>query len=200
MLPVTIAAAGTVLLFVLAATISPGGATTLATASGSQFGFRRSIPLLAGIAVGLASLAAAASLGLASLMLAVPGLQLAAQLIGSAYLLWLAWGIARSGSPKDATLATPRRFLAGLILLWLNPKGWAMTLSAAAAFSPLASGPLPLAALLTVAFGLGAAASLTLWCYAGLLLTRLLHTEAQWRALNIVLALLLIACIVPMWL
>ena len=51
-----------------------------------------------------------------------------------------AWGIARSGSPKDATLARPRRFVAGLVLLWLNPKGWAMTLSAAAAFSPSTAG------------------------------------------------------------
>ena len=46
------------IVFVIVATITPGGATTLATASGTQFGFRRSVPLLGGIALGLASLAA----------------------------------------------------------------------------------------------------------------------------------------------
>ena len=43
-------------LFVVVSTITPGGATTLATASGAQFGFRRSVPLIAGIAAGLASI------------------------------------------------------------------------------------------------------------------------------------------------
>ena len=172
----------------------------MATASGAQFGIRRSVPLLAGIAVGLATLAAAGALGLANLILAAPSLQLAVRVAGSAYLLWLAWGIARSGAPREAALAEPRRFVTGLLLLWLNPKAWAMTLSAAAAFASVAPGPAQLAALLTVAFGMSAAASLTLWCGSGQLLARLLRTEAQWRVLNVILALLLVASIVPMWL
>jgi hypothetical protein len=42
--------------FAVVATISPGGATTLATASGVYFGVARSIPLLTGIALGLSTL------------------------------------------------------------------------------------------------------------------------------------------------
>ncbi len=87
-------------LFVIVSTITPGGATSLATASGAQFGFRRSIPLMSGIAIGLASLAAAAAAGLAGLLLAAPSLQTAMRLAGSAYLLWLALKIARSGPPN----------------------------------------------------------------------------------------------------
>ena len=80
-------------IFVAVATASPGGATTLAAASGVQFGFRRSIPLIAGISCGLASLAIAAALGLATILLAVPMLQAFVKGIGTAYLLWLAWKI-----------------------------------------------------------------------------------------------------------
>src|SRR5882757_11434401 len=87
------------ILFALVSTLTPGGATTLATASGARFGFRRSVPLLAGIAMGLATLAAAAAAGLAGLLLAAPSLQLAMKLAGSAYLLWLAWTIGRGGPP-----------------------------------------------------------------------------------------------------
>lgn len=58
------------ILFVVISTITPGGATTLATVSGAQFGFRRSMPLMAGIAFGLASLAAAATAGLGFLLVA----------------------------------------------------------------------------------------------------------------------------------
>ena len=187
-------------LFVIVATVTPGGATTLATVSGAQFGFRRSVPLMAGIAVGLATLAAAAGAGLAGLLLAVPSLQTVMRLAGSAYLLWLAWRIARSGPPKlGAEAGVPTSFLGGACLLWLNPKGWAMALGAAASFAALASGPLQLAALLGSAFGLAAAVSLSLWCVAGLLLARLLRTGRQWRALNTALGALLAASILPMW-
>ena len=186
--------------FVVVATITPGGATTLATASGAQFGFRRSVPLMAGIALGLATLAAAAAAGLAGLLLAARSLQTAMRLAGSAYLLWLAWKIAGSGPPKlRDDLSVPTSFLGGACLLWLNPKGWAMALGAAASFAALANGPLQLAVLLGSAFGLAAAVSLSLWCLAGLLLARLLRTPWQWRALNAALAVLLVMSIVPMW-
>ena len=49
------------ILFAVVSTFTPGAATTLATASGAHFGFRRSVPLMAGAALGLASMAATAA-------------------------------------------------------------------------------------------------------------------------------------------
>ncbi|TIX04314.1 MAG: LysE family translocator, partial [Mesorhizobium sp.] len=77
-------------LFALISTSTPGIATTLSTASGAQFGFRRSVPLMAGSAAGLATVAAAGAAGLAGLLAAVPSLQLAMKIAGSLYLIWLA--------------------------------------------------------------------------------------------------------------
>lgn len=188
------------LLFVLVSTISPGGATTLATASGASFGFRRSVPLIAGIAAGLASMAASAAAGLAGLLLAVPSLQLAMKAAGSLYLLWLAWQVARREAPRLGTgAAKPSSFVAGVWMLWHNPKGWAMTIGAAASFAALANGPTRLGLLLGTVFGLSAALSLSLWCAAGLLLARALRTDAQWRVLNVALGTLLAASVVPLW-
>jgi threonine/homoserine/homoserine lactone efflux protein len=188
------------LLFVLVATLSPGGATTLATASGLQFGLRRSLPLLLGIAAGLTTLAVAASLGLAGVLLEVPHLELVVRVLGSAYLLWLAWTIGRSGAPGQATLTRPRRFGTGVLLLWLNPKAWAITLSAAGAFATSVEGPVRLAALLGGAFAVGATLSQVLWCGIGGALARLLSKPWHWRALNVTLAVLVVASIVPIWL
>ncbi len=187
--------------FAVVSTITPGGATTLATASGAHFGFRRSVPLMAGIAAGLASMAAAAAAGLAGLLLAEPSLQVAMKAVGSIYLIWLAWTIGRSGPPRRrAGVARPTSFLGGAWMLWHNPKGWAMTIGAAASFAALASGPVRLAVLLGLTFGVAAAASLSIWCMAGQLLARLLRTDRQWRTLNVVLGVLLMASILPMWL
>lgn len=188
-------------IFAVVSTITPGGATTLATASGAHFGFRRSMPLMAGIAAGLASVAALAAAGLAGVLLAKPSLQIAMKAIGSLYLIWLAWRISRSGPPHlRANIAKPTSFVGGAWMLWHNPKGWAMTLGAAASFAALANGPIRLAALLGLAFGVAAAASLAVWCMAGQLLARLLRTDRQWRVLNAILGVVLVASIIPMWL
>lgn len=187
-------------LFTLVSTITPGGATTLATASGAHFGYRRSLPMITGIAAGLASMAGAAAAGLGAVILAAPSLQLAMKVVGSAYLLWLAWKIAHGGPPRMAAgNARPTGFAGSVWLLWHNPKGWAMTLGAAASFATLADSPLHLGALLGAFFAAGALLSLSLWCVAGLLLGRLLETDAQWRVLNAVLGMLLAVSIMPMW-
>jgi threonine/homoserine/homoserine lactone efflux protein len=187
-------------MFVIVATVTPGGATTLVTASGARFGFRRSLPLIAGIALGLASLAAVSSAGMGALLMNAPALQTVVKASGSAYLLWLAWRIARAGPPATGEhRGVPTSLIGGACLLWLNPKGWAMTLGAAASFALLANTPERLAVLLGVAFGVAACASLTLWCALGMMLARLLKTPRHWRVLNVAMSLLLVASIVPTW-
>lgn len=189
------------LLFAIVATVSPGGATALVTASGANFGFWRSLPLIAGLATGLASMAAVAAAGLAALLLSEPALQLAMKTAGSGYLLWLAWRIAHGSRPDlGRRVATPTSFLGGIGLLWVNPKGWAMTLSAAGSFVGLAEEPGRLALLLGATFGLASAASLTAWCAVGLVVARTLRTETHWRAMNASLGLLLVASVIPIWL
>lgn len=188
------------ILFALVSTITPGGATTLATASGAHFGFRRSIPVMAGFALGLGTMASAAAAGLGGILLAFPVLQIAMKTLGSLYLIWLAIRIGRSGQPHNTgQMARPTGFVAGIWMLWHNPKGWAMTMGAAASFAMLASGPLTLAMLLGFTFCLMAAFSLALWCALGQLLARLLSAPWQWRILNISLACLLVISIIPMW-
>lgn len=187
-------------LFVAGSTLSPGGATSLATASGARFGLGRSLPLILGIALSLASVAAISAFGLGNLIAERPSLELAVKVLGSAYLLWLAWRIARSGSPSSsAELGQPLGFYKAIPLLLLNPKSWAMTVSAAAAFTPLAASPEVLALLLSVSFGIAAGVSLTVWCSLGVLLARLLRTHRHWRWFNLSMAALLVVSVVPTW-
>lgn len=190
------------ILFAVVATATPGGSTTLATASGARFGLRRSLPLLLGIAVGLATLAAAAASGLAALMQSLPVLELALKLAGSSYLLWLAYRIGRAGAPRpgEGEGKAPIGFTAGMLLLLLNPKGWAMAFGAAASFAALASSPMDLALIMGTTFGLAAMLSLTVWCVGGAVLARTLRSERQWQVLNIFLGTMLAASILPIWL
>lgn len=187
-------------LFALASTISPGGATTLATTSGVQFGFRSSMPLMAGISVGLATLAFVAGAGLSRLLLAAPGLLWGMKIAGTAYLLWLAWKTGKSGPPHlGVPMTTPLGFAAGAGLLWLNPKAWSMVTGAAASFAVLSVHPVQHAVSLGASFGVAAAVSLSIWCVAGLAFARLLRTQRHWHVTNAVLGVLLAASVIPMW-
>lgn len=189
------------LTFAIISTITPGGATTLATASGAQFGYVRSLPLLGGIAIGLASLIGIVGGGLGAVVVSLPQMQTGLRVVGSTYLLWLAWKIGNRGAPSSTTGAgaTPIGFVKGLLLLWLNPKAWTMAIAAASAFAGLSKNPLHLALLLGTVFGLTAAMSLTLWCMGGQWLSQTLKTDRQWRVLSITLCLLLAASVIPMW-
>lgn len=188
------------MVFVLAATLSPGGATTLATASGMNFGYRRSLPLIVGISLGLACMAAAGSAGVESIFVAVPALRSAVKVGGTLYLLWLAFQLARTGAPKaTGPAAEPTGIAGGAWLVLYNPKGWAMTTGAAASFSPVATDPAEVAVILGIVFGCFAWLSLSVWCLGGQMLRRALTRNWQWRALNLLLALLLVASILPIW-
>jgi threonine/homoserine/homoserine lactone efflux protein len=187
------------LAFAAVATVTPGGATLLAAASGASFGLRRSLPLVAGVSAGLAALTALAGAGFGALLHAAPALEVAMRAAGSAYLLWLAWRIARSGPPALREEVAPAGFLAGIVLLWLNPKAWTMALAASAAHAGVAPGPAALAAVLGLVFGAAAAISLLLWCAFGLLLARAVRTSAQWRAVNALLGAALAASVLPIW-
>ncbi|SLN47031.1 LysE family translocator [Oceanibacterium hippocampi] len=188
------------LIFVAAATGSPGGATTLATASGMRYGLRRSLPYVAGVAAGMGTMAVASALGLAALLMAVPALELSVRVLGTAYLLFLAWRVATGGSPSDAGPASRPIGLWGAAgLVWYNPKAWAVTIGASSSFAHLAADPAGQAALIGGTFLVFAAGSMLLWCSTGHALGRLLRSERQWRLLNAVLGLLLAASVIPMW-
>ena len=188
-------------LFAVVTTITPGGATTLSTASGMNFGVRRSVPLIAGMVTGLATIVFFAGFGLASLLEAFPALELAMLLGGSVYLLWLAWRTAGNGAPGSAgdVEIRPYSYAAGLMLVSVNPKAWAMAFGASAAFSGGLSDPVLAALVMALVFLVCGVSALTLWCGAGALLARLLRTEGQWRLLNGALGLLLVVSIIPMW-
>lgn len=199
-----------VLSFTMAAALSPGGATTLATASGAQFGFRRSVPFILGISIGMLTLAAAGALGLANLIQTFPAIELVTKLIGTTYLLWLAFKIAMAPPPPTAQTSTldqdkttdskPIPFLGAFGLLWLNPKGWAVTIGAAASFSAITQDPTELAVILGGAFAFSGMLSMALWCSLGFSLSLLLTSDWQWRTVNVTLGALLIASVIPMWL
>ena len=124
------------LLFAVVMCLTPGPNVVLATASAANFGFRRTIPQISGVTAGFGVQVLLAGLGLASLFQAEPRLHTALKYVGAAYLLYLAWRIATAKSGGSGTArARPLGFVEGVLVTWVNPKGWVTTIGALAAFT-----------------------------------------------------------------
>ena len=117
------------LILTLAMSFSPGPNTTLATALAANHGIRRTLPFICAVPVGWAALLAVCTLGIGALVLAVPLLGWAVKLVGLAYLLWLAWKIARSHQLRAAAAPLQVTFWQGAALQFVNIKAWMLALA-----------------------------------------------------------------------
>jgi threonine/homoserine/homoserine lactone efflux protein len=168
-------------------------------ASGTNFGFRRTVPQILGITIGLSSVLLAVGFGLGALLTAYPPLALALKIAGGAYLLYLAWRIAMSRSVPngDATAARPLTFLESAAFQWVNPKAWVAALTAMAAYAS-AENPFASVVLITLVVAIVNLPSVAVWAGFGVALRRFLSDPARLKWFNIVMALLLVVTLWPL--
>ncbi|MBM3530243.1 MAG: LysE family translocator [Alphaproteobacteria bacterium] len=185
--------------FALAMACTPGPNNIMLTASGVNFGFARSVPHMSGVVVGFAVLLGAACAGLGLLLAAYPAIHVALKVAGAAYMLWLAWKIANAGQPRSAEGegGRPLTFLQAAAFQWVNPKGVLASVGGVALFLRPESAALDTAIILVV-FTLATVISVVIWTGFGTVVSGLLRDPRHARVFNAVMALLLVASIVPM--
>jgi threonine/homoserine/homoserine lactone efflux protein len=182
--------------FVFVVSVTPGPNNAMLLASGANHGFRRSVPQLLGIAFGCVAMLVAVALGVGEAFRAAPALHDALRVAGGAYLLWLAWCIARSGEaePGDGRAPGARRpitFLQSALFQWVNPKAWIMTIGAVAAYAPREASAADIAALAVVMAVVGLP-SAAIWSGFGVAIRPLLGEPGRLRAFNLAMAGLLV--------
>lgn len=101
---------------------SPGPAPLALAATGAGFGVRAGLPFLAGILCGLAVAITGVTFGLAALFNAFPGIKLICQLIGAAYVCYIAYKVANAPVATAQSAASAPSFRDGFILNLINPK------------------------------------------------------------------------------
>ena len=177
---------------------TPGPNNIMVLSSGLTYGFRRSLPHIAGIAFGIAFMVAATGLGLGAVFVAWPILQTILKYAGIAYLIYLAWVIAMSGpvTPGQDNQAAPMTFWGAALFQWVNVKGWVMVIGIITAYSAVASFPWNIAVQAALMFLMGGLSSL-LWALFGSALRPVLTSTRAVRAFNIVMAILLLASLYP---
>jgi threonine/homoserine/homoserine lactone efflux protein len=185
--------------FALVGSITPGPNNSLLLASGSRFGFRRTAPHVAGTAVGMGALVLVVAGGVGVVLLAVPGIDLALKLVGSAYLLYLAARILRSRGAGRTVAARPLGLLGAVAFQFANPKGWLFALAAAGTFLPPGLTPLAGAVVVAATSAVVILGTAAVWAAGGAALHRLAAGGRAQRVVNVALAIVLAASVAFIW-
>ncbi|HZX51850.1 MAG TPA: LysE family translocator [Pseudomonas sp.] len=186
--------------FAFVTSVTPGPNNMMLLASGVNFGLRRSLPHMFGISLGFMLLVASVGLGLGQLFEQVPLLHNLLRYLGAAYLLYLAWKIARSGAPQhgEQPVGKPFTFIQAAAFQWVNPKAWIMAIGAITTYTPQENFVVNVL-LIAALFALVNCPSVGLWTVAGSLLRNWLNNARALRVFNIGMALLLVASLYPIF-
>ncbi|MGO2075507.1 MAG: LysE family translocator [Pseudoalteromonas sp.] len=115
--------------------ITPGMCMTLAMTLGMTVGVRRALWMMVGEVIGVALVAVAAVIGVASVMLNYPSLFSLLKWLGGAYLIylgvtmWRAKGNINANASQPQDVSRSHLFSQGFITAIANPKGWAFMIS-----------------------------------------------------------------------
>ncbi|AIR59764.1 alcohol dehydrogenase [Cedecea neteri] len=188
--------------FLWVAAITPGPNNTLLTASGANYGFFRSLPLMIGIMLGMQCILVLVAFGVGSLILLYPALHLILKIAGSVYLLWLAWKIGTAKYERletDAAPPSPVPFWQGGLLQVINPKAWLMALGAVASFSLAGAAYLHSVAMISLGIALVNIVAGVIWIAFGSLIGLFLRSRRSWAIFNVSMGVLTAACVLLIW-
>ncbi len=182
--------------FAFVTVMTPGPNNLMLLASGTNFGFTRTIPHMLGVGLGFPLMVACVGLGVMQIFDLWPLSYTILKIASVGYQLYLAWKIANAAPPREAMAeARPLTFLQSAAFQWVNPKAWSMALSAITLY---ATGR-DLAAVLWVAgvYVAVSTISTTSWTVLGQQLRRLLRSQTRLRLFNWIMAALLLVTLIP---
>ena len=179
---------------------TPGPNNVMLLSSGLTHGFRRTLPHIAGITLGVAFMVAAVGLGLGTVFIAYPVLQTILKYAGAAYLIYLSAAIAMSGAApsRQDNRRGPMTFWGAAVFQWINVKGWVMVIGTITAYAAIASFPWNIIIQTAISLVMGTLSTVA-WALFGSALRPVLTSPRAVRAFNIVMAALLLASLYPVF-
>jgi threonine/homoserine/homoserine lactone efflux protein len=185
------------LIFTFVMTVTPGPNTMMLLASGVNFGFRATVPHMAGITLGFGLMTVLVGMGLGEVFKLFPVLYKALSYSGAAYMLYLAWKIAMTRSMGEGKAGSrPMTFLQAAAFQWINPKAWVMAVTAITTYT-IPSAYTFSVLLLTAMFMAMAVPGCSVWVLFGTGVRRWLENPVRLRVFNVAMAILLVLSLVP---
>ena len=184
------------LLFIVPMCFTPGPNNVLCAAHGSRFGFRSTLPLICGMAIGWSTLGLVIAAG-TDIIARNEEIFEALGILGAAYIAYLGYKIATSPPAKDANLSEALGVRTGILLQIVNGKAWihflVLMTTFGTVFGESYSAKVVLVAM-NLIFGLPAVVT---WAAFGSYLRKVFSSDRAGRTLNALLGTALVA--VALW-
>ena len=187
-------ALGSFVVFATAQVGTPGPANMAILATGAAHGFRAALPFVAGVALGKQLIIWPIGFGVMTVLAGYPMVFTALKWAAAAYICWLAWRVAFMRLAPGQAGRSPG-LMAGLAVHPLNPKAWAMVITAFTGFVDPGTPALQATAVIATCFLLVQAVLHPLWAFGGDRLARTVAGTAYERGLMIGLALLTVCAV-----
>jgi threonine/homoserine/homoserine lactone efflux protein len=177
-------------------TITPGPNNIMILSSGLNFGIKKSLPHLLGIAFGFPVMLIAVGLGLDVLVNQVPKLHDVIKALGIGYLLYLSYRL--FNTTKQSSIdgsSKPFTFFQAVLFQWINPKAWVMIFSGIGSFTSSADIRLT-TFVIALSFFIAIFPCNGSWLFLGSQMQKIIKSESHFQLFNRIMAVLLVVSVV----
>ena len=175
---------------------TPGPNNAVAAYSGFNFGIRKTLPLILGVGFGYTTLIILINFVLISTFKNYPIIQEIIRILGTFFLIYLAYKISFSKISSDGKTENPVKFFDKFIFQFINPKGVIAGITLSSNFVEQGENYLNHSIWVIVVCSVTAFLSITSWTFLGKFLRKFATNNNFIKRFNYAMSLLLIFCII----
>ena len=174
---------------------TPGPNNAVASFSGFNFGIKKTIPLILGVWLGYTAFVILTNFALISTFIKYPIIQEIIRILGTFFLIYLAYKISFSSLSRDDEKVNPVKFIDTFIFQFLNPKGVMAGITLISKFV-LEDDYFNSSLTVIVVCSVTALTSITTWAFFGKFLRKFATNNNFIKRFNYAMSLLLVVCII----
>ena len=184
------------ILFGIATAFTPGPNNILSSYSGFNFGFKKTIPLMLGVILGWTTMLTVMASGLIIIFQKYIFLQSIIKILGTIFLIYLAYKIAFSSTNESENIKKPVLFFDTFLFQFINPKGVMVAMIAVSTFIDVQNNYLRDATIVIITYFFMAVFSVSSWCLLGKYLRKFATSKKFIKKFNYIMSFLLIVCVI----
>ena len=178
---------------------TPGPNNAIASFSGFNFGIKKTLPHILGVAFGFTFLIFLLTVGLVNVFKIFPIIQTSLKYLGSIFLVYLAYKIYFSTINNEKKNENPVKFIETFLFQFLNPKGVLIGIIIVSTYLEYGENYLKYATQIIFFAFLVSLSSITFWTFVGKYLRKFATNEKFIKYFNCVMSLLLILSIITFY-
>ena len=183
-------------IFLFVGAFSPGPNNLLASYSGFNFGIKKTLPLVYGVTFGFPIVLIAVNSGLTIVFNKFPMFQEILKILGSGFLIYMAYKIAFSSKSDEKEIKNPAKFFNMIIFQFINPKAVLIAIITVSTFISQNENFVR-DSIIVISFAIFFSfTSIMSWSLLGKFLQRFANNERFLTIYNYTMSFLLIICVI----